>query len=44
MDKKSDKKSIIKTITRVIEKYRYKELYECEFYSKKIILFLINLF
>lgn len=44
MDKKSDKKSIVKAITRVMEKYSYKELYEYEFYSEKIILFLINLF
>lgn len=39
MDKKSDKKSIIKAITRVMEKYSYKELYKYKFYSKKIILF-----
>mgnify|MGYP003447557001 CR=1 FL=1 len=39
MDKKSDKKSIIKAITRVMEKYSYKELYEHKLYSKKIILF-----
>lgn len=44
MDKKSDKKSIIKAITRVMEKYSYKELYKYKFYSKKIIFFLINLF
>ena len=44
MGKKSDKKSIIKAITRVMEKYSYKELYKYKFYSKKIIFSLINLF
>ena len=39
MDKKRYKKSIIKAITRVMEKYSYKELYKYKFYSKKIILF-----
>ena len=35
MDKQSDKK----TITWVMGKHSYKELYEYKFYSKKIILF-----
>ncbi len=35
MDKKSDKKSIIKAITRVMEKYSYKNYINISFIVKK---------